>query len=139
MGYIDAGQSTVLTISGFAEPVLAIGADKHGMAVDLVIEPTNKVLAKPDRFALNQNHPNPFNPTTNISFNLPTASEVNLDVFNISGQRVTTLAKGMIEAGEHSVEWDGRDINGQVVSSGIYFYRITANDFSATKKMILLK
>jgi len=80
------------------------------------------------------NYPNPFNPTTEISFNLPSASHVKLEVFNVMGQKVATLVNGQFEAGEHVVQWDGRD-----AASGVYFYRLQADDFVDTKKMMLLK
>ncbi|MBD3258197.1 T9SS type A sorting domain-containing protein [candidate division GN15 bacterium] len=88
----------------------------------------------PGDFALHQNYPNPFNPSTEIAFSLPEASEVRLDVFNIAGQKVTTLVDGTLEAGHHTVTWDGSDL-----ASGVYLYRLDAGTYSATKKMVLLK
>jgi len=80
------------------------------------------------------NFPNPFNPTTEISFSLPNASDVKLEVYNVMGQRVTTLADRFMEAGEHTVQWDAGSF-----SSGVYFYRLEAGEFVETKKMVLLK
>lgn len=88
----------------------------------------------PNSFGLSQNRPNPFNPTTEISFSLPEASGVKLEVFNIRGQKVTTLADGTYSAGEHTITWDASDM-----SSGVYFYRLTTDGFTETKKMVLLK
>jgi hypothetical protein len=89
----------------------------------------------PDVFALNQNYPNPFNPSTEISFDLPTASHVNLTVYNVLGQKVETLIDGQMEAGRgHVVTWDATPY-----SSGVYFYRISTKDFMSTKKMVMLK
>jgi len=88
----------------------------------------------PDKFALGQNYPNPFNPTTQISFDLPVAAKVTLDVYNVLGQKVSTLVDDNMEAGAHVVEFDGANY-----SSGVYFYRISAGDFSQTKKMVMLK
>lgn len=93
----------------------------------------------PTTYALAQNYPNPFNPSTEISFGLPQASAVELAIYNVLGQNVRTLVNGKMEAGSHTVTWDGRDGSGSQVSSGVYFYRITANNYSATKKMLLLK
>ena len=93
----------------------------------------------PDQFTLNQNYPNPFNPSTQISFSLPGAQHVKLDVFNVLGQRVATLFDGKAEAGEHTVTWDAHNAAGQTVSSGVYFYRLEAAGFSQTRKMLLLR
>lgn len=93
----------------------------------------------PGQFELHSNYPNPFNPTTQIKFALPTGGQVRLEIFNILGQNVTTLVDGELEAGYHRVEWNGTDDNGQNVASGIYFYRLTADNFVDSKRMILLK
>jgi serine protease len=81
-----------------------------------------------------QNHPNPFNPTTEISFGLPTASRVTLEVYNIVGQKVATLVEGYLEAGPHSVTWDASQF-----SSGVYLYRLQADEMVETRKMVLMK
>jgi hypothetical protein len=88
----------------------------------------------PDEFALNQNYPNPFNPVTEISFNLPHSTDVKLEIFNIMGQKITTLIDKGLEAGSHKITWDGSN-----VASGVYFYRIQAGELNATRKMVLLK
>ena len=93
----------------------------------------------PLRFDLGKNHPNPFNPTTIIAFTVPTAGKASLDVFNILGQHIRCLLDGEIEAGAHSVVWDGRDGDGRSVASGIYFYRLRAGTEVDSKKMILMK
>ncbi|MCH8558186.1 MAG: T9SS type A sorting domain-containing protein [Balneolia bacterium] len=85
-------------------------------------------------FTLEQNYPNPFNPTTTISFTLPEASPVTLEVFNMQGQRVATLLNTSMGAGLHNVSFDAASL-----SSGIYLYRLTAGSFSATNKMMLVK
>jgi subtilisin family serine protease len=93
----------------------------------------------PSYYALHQNHPNPFNPSTRICFSLPYPSEIRLDVYNIMGQVVTTLVAGQLEAGEHEIVWNGKDSGDHDVASGIYFYKMQSADFTATKKMMLLK
>lgn len=93
----------------------------------------------PTEFELSQNYPNPFNPTTTISFSLPAAGNVSLEVFNVLGQKVRTLVDGDMTAGLHSVEWDGRNEGGVGVSSGVYFYRIATDNNVETKKMMMLK
>ncbi len=112
----------------------------HGsrVNVDHLFSSTSTAIL-PDSYKLSQNYPNPFNPSTEISFSLPVAGQVKLEIYNVLGQRVTTLADGLFEAGEHVVLWDGKDISGSAVSSGIYLYRLQAGEFTETKKMMLLK
>lgn len=93
----------------------------------------------PQKFELGQNIPNPFNPNTVIQFAVPRPAEVRVEVFNVLGQKVRTLANEFSKAGYKRVEWDGTDDNGSSVASGVYLYRMTAGDFSETKKMLLLK
>jgi hypothetical protein len=93
----------------------------------------------PGEFELAQNSPNPFNPTTNIMFALPEASQVTIEIFSITGQRVVTLVDEVYETGRHTVTWNGKDAFGQPVASGIYFYAIKAGDFTDSKKMVFLK
>lgn len=93
----------------------------------------------PIAYALEQNYPNPFNPDTEIGFALPAASQVEITVYNVLGQTVNTLVNDYMEAGTYSVRWDGTNSDGSSVSSGVYFYRIQADGFNKTKKMMLLK
>ena len=93
----------------------------------------------PIEYALDQNYPNPFNPDTQIGLALPSDSHVRLNIFNVLGQHVRTLVDGEMPAGYHTVTWDGNDSDGSSVASGVYFYRITAEDFTSSKKMMLLK
>ena len=90
-------------------------------------------------FALGANIPNPFNPTTSISFDLSERCDVKLDVYNMLGKRVATLEDGEMSAGRYSVVWDGRDDSGRSVPTGIYLYRIEAGMDKASRRMILLK
>lgn len=93
----------------------------------------------PTEFAMSQNVPNPFNPSTQIQFALPKDAQVNLSIYNVLGQHVTTLVDDMMRAGRQTVTWDGADATGTQVASGVYFYKLRAGDFSDTKKMLLLK
>ena len=93
----------------------------------------------PTSFELEQNFPNPFNPTTSIKFGLPTKSHVSIIVYNLLGQEITTLVNEELSAGTHTTEWDGRDKSNSEVASGIYFYKLIAGDFIDTKKMMLVK
>ncbi len=88
----------------------------------------------PAEFELGQNYPNPFNPTTEFGFTLPRASHVELNVYNIAGQKVATIADLDFKAGVHSVTWDASGL-----ASGVYLYRLDAGQFSGVRKMLLLK
>ena len=113
----------------------------------LFVTPVTSVLegeSLPKEFALMQNFPNPFNPSTRIEYGLPEEANVSLKIFNVLGQEVTALAGGTQHAGYHAVEWNGTGSAGSPVSSGIYFYRfeahsITGQTFIMMRKMILLK
>jgi hypothetical protein len=93
----------------------------------------------PETFALDQNYPNPFNPITRIAFSLPVPSHVNLSIYNVLGQKVITLEKGWMNTGNHQTIWNGRDAQGNAVSSGLYFYSLEADNFRQVKKMLFLK
>jgi flagellar hook assembly protein FlgD len=91
--------------------------------------------------ALAQNYPNPFNPTTQIRYSIRKRGHVSLDVYNVAGQRVRTLVSEVqtpLPQG-FAVTWDGTSDAGDVVSSGVYFYKLSTGDFTKTKKMVLLK
>jgi len=98
-----------------------------------------KIKEIPAQFAISQNYPNPFNPTTSIKFAIPENVNVNLEVYNMLGQKVKTLINGEQEAGYYTVNWDGTNEFGSKVSSGIYIYRIIAGKNVSTMKMNLLK
>lgn len=94
----------------------------------------------PSDYSLGQNYPNPFNPSTNIKFGLPKAAPVTLEIYNVLGVKVRTLLNGAVmNASFHNVTWNGKDDNGATVTSGMYLYRITADKFVATMKMMLMK
>ncbi|MFZ5979163.1 MAG: FlgD immunoglobulin-like domain containing protein [Candidatus Zixiibacteriota bacterium] len=93
----------------------------------------------PYRFELSQNYPNPFNPVTTIQYNLPERSHVTIEVYNVLGQKVRTLVDREESAGSYKITWDGTSSSGNAVSSGVYLYRFQADDYTETKKMVLLK
>ncbi len=93
--------------------------------------PSNDI---PEGYALSQNFPNPFNPTTNIEFAVPTSQQVTLEVFNVLGHKVATLVDGVVSGGSHQVTFDA-----SALSSGLYIYRLTAGDVMMTNKMSLIK
>jgi hypothetical protein len=98
-----------------------------------------KAQALPQIAALHQNFPNPFNPSTEIRFDIPTAREVQLRVFNQLGQTVRTLVDNRMKAGTYRIKWDGKTEAGNSISSGVYFYSLEAGDFSQIRKMTLVK
>jgi len=89
--------------------------------------------------ALQANYPNPFNPETTIKYSVKTNTHVTLEIFNVKGQKVRTLVNGPVEAGNRQVIWNGIDDRGQGVASGVYFYRMKTDDYTATKRMMLIK
>jgi hypothetical protein len=93
----------------------------------------------PKKYSLFQNFPNPFNPETEITYALPHSGNVKLEIFNILGERVRILVNSWREPGFHKVIWKGTDPNDNPVTSGVYFYRIKANDYTCTRRMILLR
>ncbi len=93
----------------------------------------------PKNFELKQNYPNPFNPSTTIEFSLPKASDVRLEIFDLTGRVLIRLEKGSLKAGTYKVQWNGMNAKGQPVASGMYFYRLQAGGKTLMKKMILLR
>ena len=96
-------------------------------------------IALPTEFTLMQNYPNPFNPSTTIRFTIPSNSFVRLIVYDITGKVVNEIVNGFLEPGVHNVEWSGTDTGGIDVSSGLYFYKIEASNYSKTYKMVFVK
>ncbi len=97
------------------------------------------IATLPDHFQLMQNYPNPFNPATTIQFSLPSRTAVKLEVLDILGRHVLTLADRVYEVGDHVVDWNGRDSSGRIVPSGVYLYRMKADGLTISRKMMLLK
>ncbi len=107
----------------------------NNIAADLKEEDKNL----PFNFSLSNNYPNPFNPTTTINYTVPKASNVKIEIYNSLGQRVNVLKDSFHEAGKYNLVWNGKNSFGNPVSSGIYFYRMSAEGFTLVKKMILIK
>jgi len=105
---------------------------------DLVLStiPDNPV---PNEFSLNQNYPNPFNPATTISFSIKNNSNVKLEIVNLLGQTVRTLVNEKMQSGFQTVVWNGLTSNGKKAESGVYLFKLTVNDQTQTRKMILMK
>lgn len=109
---------------------------------DACAEPTavdDSLAMLPTHFEVYQNYPNPFNPTTTIKFALPRASQIQIVIYNVLGGKVRTLIDSRKPAGEHTIVWDGKDDRGNTVPSGVYFYKLTAESFVQTKKMVLVR
>ncbi len=95
--------------------------------------------ALPKVFQLEQNYPNPFNPITHIRFQLPRSEEAELSIYNMRGQKIITLVNDNLAAGNHVLNWDGKDSAGNTVASGVYLYRLKTESYSCTKKLALVK
>ena len=124
---IDAPADTSLAVRWVASPATVV--DEHeAILVDGVVrigeEPVAVLDARPSAFVLEQNAPNPFNPSTTISFAIPEAGHVRLDVYNVAGQHIATLRETTMPTGRHTVVWNGTDRAGRVVASGVYVYRL---------------
>jgi len=142
----DDGEGTLVPVgSGFVldeENNLITGEIPHFSTIVVAPKaaaPSSVNEQAPALFELSQNMPNPFNPTTTISFTIPASGMVKLAVYNALGQEVRNLVNGYLAAGVHSVVWNGRDSAGRATTSGIYFYRLEAGSLSATKKLTLLR
>jgi len=93
----------------------------------------------PEKYKLAQNYPNPFNPTTQIGYTIQKTGMVELSVYNILGRKVQTLVNEVRNAGSYLIDWNGRDENGNMVNSGIYFYQLRIENNTVTKRMIFVK
>ena len=120
------------------EGIKLAGAD--GSLINTVARTnSSEVKVIPGAFALHQNFPNPFNPSTEIRFDLPEAGNVNLAIYNLMGQKIRTLSSDNMTPGYHAIIWDGTNDIGSQVATGMYFYSIQSSEFQATKKMLFLK
>jgi hypothetical protein len=111
--------------------------NKLGVGITVDVEQVADLL--PQQFLLKQNHPNPFNPTTHIEFQVPMQTHVRLGIYNILGQPVRVLVDQELEGGIYKVTWDGRSGAGVNVTSGVYFYRLESPSYTVTNKMVLMR
>jgi hypothetical protein len=134
-GPLVDGEFVVLTITGMTF------AGEPFVGHDCVLIRDKGPGDAPEAFgySLRVNYPNPFNPETDISFTLPIRTHASLTIYNIVGKKVTILASREMDAGTHTIHWDGRDEAGSPVATGIYFYRLKAEEFEQTQKMVLMK
>ena len=128
-GFVPTGQGPAESPrSSGAASKSKFGKDLFGVTSDL-----------PEEFALKANYPNPFNPTTTIAFDVPEATDVTLEVYDMMGRRVATLISGQLNAGRYEAVWNARSDAGSMVASGVYIYRLRAGSFESTKQMVLMK
>ena len=129
---IRGNRNEALTVSKFLANETDLTKDVNSESIEFI--------GKPTAYGLEQNYPNPFNPTTTISYKIPDDNvSVRLTIYNIQGKEVKTLVNTKQDAGTYRVTWDATNNFGEKVSTGIYIYRITANKYSSTRKMIVLK
>lgn len=134
VGQVAVGQSVG---TGYTEWGGFWGWSPRCLFVPVEEEETPGIL--PPAYVLHQNYPNPFNPQTHISYRLPEAGSVSLIVFNVTGQVVRRLVDEHQDPGDYTVTWDGTDEMRRPVTSGVYFYQLTAGKFRQMRKMLLLK
>ena len=137
---IKSGEVFYLTVDGIKTEekfVWSYSGDK--LELSRLTSKTISDVILPTDYALYQNYPNPFNPTTSIQFNLPQAGKAKIEIFNLLGKRVATPYDDIAPAGMNTIEWDGKNSAGNSVASGIYFYRLSADNYTDTKKMTLIK
>jgi hypothetical protein len=135
-GIDDFSVFSYVDLYGVGDCDVTIFAGYDATATDVVDGPDSEL---PSGYKLEQNYPNPFNPSTTIEFELPHRGHATLSVYNILGRRVATLVDRELPAGHHTITWDGRADDGNIPATGIYLYRLTANGFTQTRKMVLLK
>ena len=104
------------------------------MIGDITVAPENDNLSSPSKISINAAYPNPFNPSTNISFSLDQYYNVSVDIYNLRGELVSNLLKEGLVAGNHSVIWNASD-----QSSGVYLLRVSTDNFISTQKVMLIK
>ena len=100
---------------------------------------SREVLPAPEEYILSDAYPNPFNPTSTLSFSVPTEGVMSLNIYDMTGRLVSTLVDGNLKQGYHSITWNGMDSNGHAVSSGMYIYSLKGEGVSITKKMVMMK
>lgn len=128
-----------LTLPGRMEILQALLSDQEGRINSIPETHLTELRALPKDYALTQNHPNPFNPETVVPFALPQAGEIHIGVYNVLGQEIAVLIEGYKGAGFHRVVWNGKDLVGRKVSTGVYFVRMVTDRFIDVRKMMLLK
>ena len=140
--WYDYFSRDTLFVTNIQEPI-SLAPGEFRIYTDVKLGAPVSVAAEPKMFSntfeLNQNYPNPFNPYTVIKYSLPHENNVMLKIYNVMGQEVKTLINKKQYAGRYSIEWDGTNDSGELVSSGLYFYEIRTGQFTQMKKMLLIR
>ncbi|NHZ84783.1 MAG: T9SS type A sorting domain-containing protein [Planctomycetia bacterium] len=129
---------TKITTQNFTDGVW-VNSEKTWYSYKGLMLDTKSETAVPDAFTLAQNYPNPFNPTTTIDFTLANESIVKLSIYDLAGKLIKEIVNVRMNAGNKSLIWDGTDNNGSKVGAGVYLYKLQTDNFTESKKMILLK
>lgn len=144
--FVVGGTSELRDAEVFIEQETSLGPYWINLSrnIDLIGVPNTAITENhsatlPDHFSLHQNYPNPFNSSTTIRFALPITESISLSIYNLTGQKVTTLVNGVRNAGEYTIQWDGTNENGNQLASGIYVYRLKSSAYEETKKLLLLR
>jgi hypothetical protein len=138
LAYVDTAGEYGFRLSGGSQAVEVPAFTRGTVRLD-VGSAVGDDLTLPLAFGLDPNYPNPFNPSTNISYTLSAAGQVRLEVYNTLGRHVITLVEGYQPSGTYTVTWDGRNESGSGVPSGVYLYRLQAGAETALRKMTLMK
>jgi hypothetical protein len=134
-GYCNPGDKITFKVwDSSSNEMLNMSSSSEAVFEDLQVSILNLTEVLPDAFSLNQAYPNPFNPVTTLSFELPIASGVSLQIYNLQGREIATLVDGSMDAGYHSIAW-----NGDKEASGMYFVKMVAGEYIATQKLMLVK
>ncbi len=134
-----------MTVSGYwyvgatNRMMMTMSSDTFDLEITVMTDIDLSQTGTPGHYELQQNFPNPFNPETSIRYGIPQKSPVKLEIYNLLGQKIATLVNENQMEGFYAVQWDGRDMQGALVKSGVYIYKITAGNYTQARKMILLK
>lgn len=132
--YSIYGEKDFNGVSRFSDSLVNIGAFEN----DIITSDLRSTVLVPENYKLS-NYPNPFNPNTKIQFNLPEASDIKLEIYDITGEKIVTLIEQYLIEGEYEEIWNGKNSNNKKVKSGVYFYILKANSNILIRKMILIK
>ena len=133
----------LLEVTIYEEVIITKAIEQLNDPVKLIIDATSLDIADnsaiPTEFKLHENYPNPFNPSTNIKFDIPENGLVSLIVYDLMGHKVTELVNTNMNSGFHNVSWNGTDNFGNTVSTGVYIYQLKTGNYSNTQKMLFIK